>query len=434
MKKNKILALLLVVAVIVATMGGCAQEPVESSSTGGSSATTSSESSSTGDSSDKVKLEFFYQKNDTPQIMAIVDAFNASQDKIEVELNLVSTDTGKQIFQTRLATDDPMDLLQHWACQVEFRLACSENRIVDLTDEKWTGNLYDNYKELSSVDGKLYSLPLAINTTGMTYNVDMFEENGWKVPTTWDELISLCDTIQASGMTPITFSNKDKDSISQKFYFLSIAAADGTWDPEEFYVGIVDGSGKNVRDNDYTKQIAERLIKINEYAQTDSLGCSYDQSCSDFANGKTPMLFNGTWTQASIDGYNPELNYAWFPLPGPDGVTKLPFSIDCSIAAMSGTGHEEAAKEFIAFAAQPENAQLYIDIDGQPCGVKDVTVKNQRVTTLVEYLNKGDSIKMYGDYFPAGARNDIDNACQNLIMNKDTEAFMDEWQRIMTSD
>ena len=27
---------------------------------------------------DKVKLEFFYQKNDTPQIMAIVDAFHAS--------------------------------------------------------------------------------------------------------------------------------------------------------------------------------------------------------------------------------------------------------------------------------------------------------------------------------------------------------------------
>ena len=50
--------------------------------------------------------------------------------------------------------------------------------------------------------------------------------------------------IQAAGVTPITFSNEDKDSISQKFYFLSIAAADGTWDPEEFYVGIVDGSGK----------------------------------------------------------------------------------------------------------------------------------------------------------------------------------------------
>ena len=56
------------------------------------------------------------------------------------------------------------------------------------------------------------------------------------------------------------------------------------------------------------------------------------------------MLFNGTWTQASIDGYNPELNYAWFPSPAPDGVTKVPFSIDCSIAAMSGTGHEEEAK------------------------------------------------------------------------------------------
>lgn len=416
--RSRKLVLALSVLLMLALLCGC--------SSGG-------QSSSGAGSGETVVLEFFYQKNDTPQIMAIVDAFNASQDRIKVELNMVSSDTGKQIFQTRLATDDPMDLLQHWATQVEFRLAGAEGRLVDLSNESWISNVMSKYAELSSVDGKLYSLPLALNNPAMVYNIDMFEENGWNVPTTWDELIALCESIQAAGMEPITFSNKDKDSVSQKFYLLSIACANDEWDPEEFYLGIVNGSGADVRDNDYTRQIAERLIQINEYAQTDSLGCSYDQANINFANGQTPMLFNGTWVAASIDQANPDINYAWFPVPGPEGLNKIPYSIDCSIAAMVGTGHEEEAKEFIAFASQAANAQLYADIDGQPSPIDGVVVENPRVELLVPFMETESVIKMYGDFFPAGARNDVDNACQTLIIDKDLDKFLDEWQRILTS-
>lgn len=377
-----------------------------------------------------VTLEFFYQRNDTIPIEALVKAFNESQDEVEVKMNLVSTDTGKQIFQTRLATDEPMDLLQHWATQIEFSLQGAEGRIVDLSNESWAENILPYYKELSSVDGKLYSLPLAVNTSGIIYNVDMFNENGWAVPTTWDELIQLCETIKAAGYAPMTWSNKDKDSISQKFYFLSIAeSAVGDIKADEFYLGIVNGNGETVWDNEFTATVAKKLVQLSEYAQPDSLGCSYDQANADFAAGKTPMLFNGTWVQPSLNEYNPELNYAYFPIPSDTGEIIVPTSIDCSLAAMTGTGNEAAALKFLEFAAN--NAQLYIDLDGQPSGVAGVECENERIAALTQYINSGKTILMYGDWFPAGSRNDIDNACQNLIMDKDIEAFAEEWQRIM---
>ena len=37
----------------------------------------------------------------------------------------------------------------------------------------------------------------------------MFEENGWQIPTTWDEFLTLLDTIQESGQQPLYFGFKD---------------------------------------------------------------------------------------------------------------------------------------------------------------------------------------------------------------------------------
>lgn len=47
-------------------------------------------------------------------------------------------------------------------------------------------------------DGNIYSLPWAGGVDGLVYNVDMFEDNGWEVPNTTDDLIELANTISAT--------------------------------------------------------------------------------------------------------------------------------------------------------------------------------------------------------------------------------------------
>ena len=37
----------------------------------------------------------------------------------------------------------------------------------------------------------------------------MFEEHGWEIPETWEELTALCDTIKAEGVTPFYFGFRD---------------------------------------------------------------------------------------------------------------------------------------------------------------------------------------------------------------------------------
>ena len=61
--------------------------------------------------------------------------------------------------------------------------------------EDWAG--------YATVDGTLYGAPLMASVKGFIwYSPKQFEENGWVVPTTWDELMTLSQTIADSGTKP----------------------------------------------------------------------------------------------------------------------------------------------------------------------------------------------------------------------------------------
>ncbi|MDM4720471.1 ABC transporter substrate-binding protein [Micromonospora sp. WMMA1363] len=65
----------------------------------------------------------------------------------------------------------------------------------------------DNYSadwlKYSTVGGQFYGAPLGSNVKSFVwYSPKMFQEKGWTVPTTWDDLMKLSDTIAASGMKP----------------------------------------------------------------------------------------------------------------------------------------------------------------------------------------------------------------------------------------
>ncbi|SBT50175.1 ABC transporter substrate-binding protein [Micromonospora narathiwatensis] len=64
-------------------------------------------------------------------------------------------------------------------------------------------NYSPDWLKYSTVDGKFYGAPLGSNVKSFVwYSPKTFKEKGWNIPTTWDELIALSDTIAASGTKP----------------------------------------------------------------------------------------------------------------------------------------------------------------------------------------------------------------------------------------
>jgi len=64
-------------------------------------------------------------------------------------------------------------------------------------------NYAPDWLKYSTVDGTFYGAPLGSNVKSFVwYSPKMFQEKGWKVPETWDDLIALSDQIAGTGMKP----------------------------------------------------------------------------------------------------------------------------------------------------------------------------------------------------------------------------------------
>ncbi|MEU7894551.1 ABC transporter substrate-binding protein [Nonomuraea sp. NPDC049152] len=68
-----------------------------------------------------------------------------------------------------------------------------------LADQGWSKD-WTNY---GTVDGTFYAAPLGASVKSFVwYSPKTFQEKGWQVPKTWDELMKLSDTIAAGGVKP----------------------------------------------------------------------------------------------------------------------------------------------------------------------------------------------------------------------------------------
>ena len=183
MKMKKAIALFMTVSLAAGLLAGCGGSGKEDGK----------------DSSGKIELEFFTQKREASETFdKIIEEFNNSQDEIVVTQNIVPDATS--VLMSRAATGDLPDIIQVGGMQDSNTMQfMKEGHFLELTDMECLDNVVDQYKDAIKFKGKNYVVPISANFSGVFYNKDLFEEAGYEVPTTYDELISLAKDIQSKG-------------------------------------------------------------------------------------------------------------------------------------------------------------------------------------------------------------------------------------------
>ncbi len=67
-------------------------------------------------------------------------------------------------------------------------------------------------------EGRTSAIPYSVMGAAVIYNKEIFAQNGLEVPTTWDELIAVCDTLEAAGITPFYGTFADNWTVGQGWY------------------------------------------------------------------------------------------------------------------------------------------------------------------------------------------------------------------------
>lgn len=152
-----------------------------------------------------------------------------------------------------------------------------------------------------------YAYPWSEGVSGIAYNGKMFEENGWEVPTTWDELLALCNEIKTDTngkVAPFVYPGM----IGGYFDFLGMSLwiqSAGIAGMEEFF------SYGSAEVFNYQKQPGKgKYEALEAFTQLfgpntnnslkGSMSKNHTEAQMSFLKGEAAMIINGSWLETEM--------------------------------------------------------------------------------------------------------------------------------------
>ena len=366
---------------------------------------------------DVVELEFVYHKTESNAIDAmetVINNFNAANPGIKV--NFVQVPDTATVLQSRAQLNEMPDM---FGCTTGnmFELMFEDGIIMDLTGQEFLNNVEPSSLEMSTYNGKNWRLPYSLSCYGLYVRTDIFEEQGLALPTTWDELMDVCEKLTAAGITP--FALPDKTMVYQRMERMMSFMSEDDTEFKQIAAGELEA-----KDSKLLQNYANASLQIVNYMTPESLGAEYTESYQQLIAGEAAMTINGGWSLATLKDYDPDIKVALIPMPNPTGEeSKVVVSIDTNFCISSSTKHPEECLKFFEYLAQPEVAQVYADKEGSPCVINGVTVSTPELSVISEAMAEGKICLSQNAIWPSGFRKALGSVATELEIDQDVDAF-----------
>jgi multiple sugar transport system substrate-binding protein len=303
------------------------------------------------------------------QFIVMADAFNASQDKIEVEY-VVQEDMITK-FLTASTSGNAPDIMfwDRWrTAQYAPRGVMMPINDYMERDGISPDEFYQEALRELSLGEDIYGLPLTVDCRALFYNKTLLEEAGVEPPTTWEELEQAAITLTVWDGERLERAGFSLEDIG--LFSMYLRQAGGTMVTE-------DGSKTNFNNEKGLEVLAfwDRLINEDRVYQVgfeEGLGAESDA----FVTGKVAMLYTGPWMITTYQKYGQDLDFGIVPPPaGPRG-DRGSMMGGFGLIIPTAAEHPDEAWEFMKWwLAEPENALLWaktsFNIPGNLAAVQD---------------------------------------------------------------
>jgi len=251
-------------------------------------------------------------------------------------------------------------------------------------NKDWYDSFTNGIFERMTYDGKIMAVPTCFQAALVFYNTDLFEKAGAKVPTTFDELIDTCKTLQKAGITPIACSAGTPWCLSMVAGYL----CDRAGGPDN--LANVNAGKISWLDPTF-KTGASKLYELSRYFQSTAAGDSNDQATAAFYNEEAAMLIQGSWVIGQMNGANPAIEskcgvFSFPAIPGGADPNRMIVKTD-NLVMSATTKHEEAVIAFMKMFTD-EQAQKYIGEVAGKIPVTNVKVDLNKAPKQLGYVLK----------------------------------------------
>ena len=296
------------------------------------------------------KVTFFHYFSGTLAggIDDLVGNFNAENPEYELTHTPVDHEAFKTSIRVMLSGGNPPTLFSYWAgARVQFIV--DADRLEPIDDVYEAFGLNDTFSEAvkmgATYNGKTYFMPLTQHYVPFFYNKAVFEAAGVTPPATWDEFLTVCETLKSQGIVPIALGSRER------------------W-PAQFWLDypLLRTAGPAYRANlmngeaSYTDPEVVKAFGIwkelldKGYFNEDPNAYDWAEAATMVGTGEAAMTLMGTWFMQLDEqiGWEAGKDYDYFPFPviDPSVPDAAVGPIDGVVLAKDGDA-KEAGKEVL---------------------------------------------------------------------------------------
>ncbi|MDX2064740.1 MAG: extracellular solute-binding protein [Fimbriimonadaceae bacterium] len=280
----------------------------------------------------------------------------------------------------RFANGNPPDLtfpgwgMRHWDL-------AEEDQLLDLGqaldgpahDGKgtWRETFDPQILKLGQLGGKQYTLPYYVMIYGWWYDPGVFTKNGWKVPKTYPELLTLCDKIKASGIAPLTYQGKYPYYLIDGMLLPWVQDLGGIASVNDLQ-NLEPGAWKS----DAVKAALRRILELKDkgFFQKGAAAMSHTEAQQEFVQGRAAMIPCGSWLYSEMKATLPKgAQMEYFLPPVSDKPVGDPSAVLIGIEPWmvpSGGKNPDAAIAFFRYMTSPSVAAKFVREKGTLTAIK----------------------------------------------------------------
>ena len=248
----------------------------------------------------------------------------------DVELSYVKPDDYNNLLGTVLESNNAPNIFfsYQWMCGNEkYQQAC--DHMEDLSDPE-LGLELDSLRPgllSSDADGRLLMVPIFARNYGMLVNNDLFAKEGLQVPTTWEELKTVCEAFLSKGYaSPVMGFSADPSGCLMNILVYPEVVAALAGDPESLRAA----NEMDPAAGEYMRPGLESMMQMigNGYINLEKCGeisDNYTQVILRFFEGDVPMMIC-TGDTVSGTGKRESQSEAFSKAPFTYSFTPIPLS------------------------------------------------------------------------------------------------------------
>lgn len=378
---------------------------------------------------EEVKLVMYsWRAEDRDMYEKAIAKFNETYPHITIDFQPFQSTEYNTILSNALMSGTAPDLLQ-LRPYAGGRSIADNGYLLALDELDGLERINEQYFDAArGSDGKIYGVPLTLNSGAIFYNKDIFDQFGLGVPETWEEFVQTAQTLKDNGIIPIAQAGRAAYLLSLTHGTIAPTAYNGN----EFVEKVLSGAA-DLTDPAFVESV-KRMETLGEFFPQDFIALDDASAQTLFYTGEAAMYINGDYRLATLESTAPDMNIGVIPgfalEKGQDPIVTT--WVDGSYAVWKDTKHPEEAMLFMSFMTTLEFGQIFTDELNRLSAVKGVQPQHPIVNQITAAVEKSTTPYLMLVHFGEGeptTKTVFENALQGMYLGELTvEQVIEEAQ------